>query len=909
MKKAPLLLLLLLLFAALALLLSLWWWQRGDELTPLPAEQVSAPPAAAQVPVSPSVSPVSAATNLPERTVAADAAAAGGELAAADGRWFDVLVVEGASLQPLAGAEVWVVDEVVRARYRTLPPDEYRLLSREPDALPERFGRTARSDANGRLRLFAHRGGVLLHGRHGGRYGRLRISGAAEPPADGHRLVLLADETLRVLVRDAAGQPAVGVPVDLRRRLADGSERDEVIGNERDTDQNGLVAFPHLQLVRRGQDDWHPPESVAAFVVLVSIHGLPPVRAELDAAAPLPSEPVELQLPPCGALSVRLVLAGKPLPGVDRIALHAGPEGDSNASNQAWNQPVDAEGWAHFPFVPVQPTLFVRGRGDLMLRMPDLPVPGPGAPGVAVKHELELGNHAIVLRGRVLDPEGRPSDAGLSLSFDIGGRSGTGPLSLDAEGRFLHVLRLRPKEIPGAGESIQLAKFELSGEVDGARVQAKAEPRELRLGVHDLGDLRLQGEPIVCAGQLLGYLPPPQGRTRLVVEFAHAAADGVRWQPDHSCRGQVATDGKFVVNGKPKQDRMRLLVVSEHLQPVAPVEFQLGQRGIVIPVAVGATWELECLLPNGGSLDDLQLMLRGGPADAIVFAPPADGMPFAKIPDPRRARLQRRNDETVRAIWAGLPPGSYTLCVELPGHGEPLHQRPGIVLPVPVDLQQESLDLREWMRWVQVELQRVDGEPLPRQQWGIFPQPQPLGADVMWGGTAHAALRSQLLLGRSVRELLVTGDDFVPQRVAVDGDAVVAVMRPWPKLELALVPGTEVPAGMQVVAKLAPANAVPPGARGRLGPAVRPLEQVLLPKVRDDLFVDGRAAPPIGDGAHLLTTSLQLGTLSLPLTRSTPSEVVAGGLVVVTLDAAEVAAVAQRLRSASGDTPAAVQPK
>jgi hypothetical protein len=35
-----------------------------------------------------------------------------------------------------------------------------------------------------------------------------------------------------------------------------------------------------------------------------------------------------------------------------------------------------------------------------------------------------------------------------------------------------------------------------------------------------------------------------------------------------------------------------LLVVSEHLQPVAPVEFQLGQRGIAIPVAVGATSDL-----------------------------------------------------------------------------------------------------------------------------------------------------------------------------------------------------------------------------------------------------------------------------------------------------------------------------
>jgi hypothetical protein len=908
MKKASL----LLLFAVLALLLSLWWWQRGDELTPVPAEQESAPPAVANGPATPSVAPASDAANLAERTAAADASAASSELAADEGRFYDVLVVDEVSQQPIAGADVWGVDDAVRNRYGTLPLQEYRALQREPDVLAERFGRTARSDANGRLRMFASRKGVSLHGRHGGRYGRLRILGAAEPPADGHRLVLVADETLRVIVRDAAGQPAVDVPVDLRRRLADGSEQDEVVGNNRDTDRNGLVAFSHVQLVRRGEDGWHGKEAVAAFVVMVSIHGLPPVRAVLEAGAPLPSEPVELQLPPCGALSVRLVLAGKPLPGVDRMALHAGPDEDSDASNQSWEQPVDAEGWAHFPFVPVQPTLFVRGRGDVMHLLPDLSVPGPGAPGVAVRHEVELGQQAIVLRGRVLDPEGRPFDVrnhGLSLSFDIGVRSGMGSFPLDAEGRFLHVLRPHPRGSAGAPEDVQLEKFELKGEVDGQPLQGKVEPRKLQLGVNDLGDIRLHGDPIVCAGRLVGYAPPPQGRVGLVVEFARATADGVRWQPEHSCRGRVADDGTFVVNGKPKRDRLRLLVVSAHLQPVVPVEFQPGQRGIAIPVAVGATWALEGSLPKGGDLDDLALMLRNGPADATVHAPPDDGMPFASIPDPRRARLERRNDETVRATWAGLPPGTYTLSVELPGHGAPLHQRPGIVLPMPADAQQPALDLREWMRWVQVELRHADGAPLPRQQWGIFPQPQAMTGDAIWGGTGQFTARGQQLVGRSVRELLVTGQGFVPQRVAVEGDAVVALMRPWPKLELALAPGTEVPEGMQLAASLAPATAVPPEARCRYGGSSGRLERRLLPEVRDDRFVDGRTALPIGDGMHRLTLFLRLGNVGFPLARATPGEVVAGGLVVVTLDADDVRTAAERLRTMVGGEAPAGQPK
>ncbi len=302
-------------------------------------------------------------------------------------------------------------------------------------------------------------------------------------------------------------------------------------------------------------------------------------------------------------------------------------------------------------------------------------------------------------------------------------------------------------------------------------------------------------------------------------------------------------------------------------------------------------------------------MLRNGPADATVHAPPDDGMPFARIPDPRRARLERRNDETVRATWAGLPPGTYTLSVELPGHGAPLHQRPGIVLPMPAGAQQPALDLREWMRWVQVELRHADGAPLPRQHWGIFPQPQAMTGDAVWGGAGQFTARGQQLVGRSVRELLVSGDGFVPQRVAVEGDAVVALLRPWPKLELALAPGTEVPEGMQVMASLAPATAVHPEARCRYGGSSGRLESRLLPKVRDDRFVDGRTALPIGDGLHRLTLFLRLGNVGCPLARAVPGEVVAGGLVVVTLDADDVRTAAERLRNMVGGQAPAGQPK
>lgn len=902
MKKASL----LLLFAALALL-SLWWWQRGDELTPVPAEQPSASPAVTNVPAAPAVAPASDAANSPGRT-AADASAASSEVAAADGRFYDVLVVDGASQQPIAGAEVWVVDEAVRARYRTLPADEYRALSREPDALAERFGRTARSDANGRLRLFASKKGVSLHGRHGGRYGRLGIVATREDPPDGHRLVLVADETLRVLVRDAEGRPAVDVPVDLRRRLADGSERDVVRGDERDTDASGLVAFPHVQRVRHGDDPGYEQEPAAALVVAVAIHGLPPVRAVLDASVPAPAEPVVLQLPACGALSVRFVIRGQSLPGVESVRMHAGPDGVLEAMNQAWTQAVDTDGWAHFPFVPVQPQLFVHAAAEW--RLPDFAVAGPGAPGVVARHEIELADRAIVLRGRVLGADDRPlARVVAQLHYGLTTAAGSGPLRLDDEGRFLCVFAASR---PGDAEppaSLELNKFSLQLEVEGTQSRVKAEPRAVQIGINELGDLRVEAEPIACSGRLVGATLAAPVRVLLRVEVGRNTASGVQWQPDSACRGRVAADGTFVVNGTPKGDRLRLLVRNAQWLPVAPVEFLLGQRDLTITVADGETLAIECMLPTGDELGDLSLMLRGGPADATV---PAEALsPTSRRLDPRLAKLERRSEETVRATWAGLQPGTYTLCVELPGHGAPLHERPGVVLPPPDGAQQAPLDLREWLRWVRLDARRGDSSPLTDQKWLLFPQPQPLAADSVWGGMVAFGNRDQVLLGRGVSELLVVGEGFAPQRVAVTGDTVTVVVRPWSSLELALAPGTELPAGTKVQVMLASPIGVPRNVRFQAGGSAGNLDRRLQPDDRQlqAAVVDGRATLPIGDGPHRLTTSLQLGNFSLPLTRTTPSEVVAGGLVVVTLDAAEVAAVAERLRSVVGAEPPASEPK
>ena len=209
-----------------------------------------------------------------------------------------------------------------------------------------------------------------------------------------------------------------------------------------------------------------------------------------------------------------------------------------------------------------------------------------------------------------------------------------------------------------------------------------------------------------------------------------------------------------------------------------------------------------------------------------------------------------RGDEQVRAEWSALAAGTYTLRVALPGHPAPLLELPGIVVPMPAagDARLQPLDLRLAMRWLQVDVRVAGvGTPAPAH-WLLFPQPQPVGADVVWGGSVVFGNRGQMLLGPAVRELLVVGEGFVPQRVAVAGDAVSVEMQPWAELELVLAPGTELPAGLRVCVALRTPFAELDDQSFRASQSGGGLRRRLQPEITAADFVDGRARLPIGDG-------------------------------------------------------------
>ncbi|MFO1030098.1 MAG: hypothetical protein U1F60_03375 [Planctomycetota bacterium] len=898
-----------LLFVALALiaLLGLWWSTRAVE----PGHPPSNPPTTGigepEVLESAATSSALGATEDAGRRSALEPALAGAALRdrelGADGQWYEVLVVDGATQQAVADATTWCVDDVVRARLRSLPAAEQSALASVSDGLAMRYGRVARSDAQGRVRLFASRTGFELHGSHGGRYGVLRaLSREASAPQRGHRLVLLADETLRVRVLDAEGRPGAGVPLEIQARHADGVEVQLARTQRFATDAEGLGVFAHLQELRRSDPKAKAGEPAVALIVRVAIGGLGAEPAQVDATAPMPEEPLILRLPPCGAMTVRFLFEGEPLPGVEQISLRTEPAPAGRTGFQ-WLRPTDAEGAAHFPFVPVQHEMVVGttelGRGI------EHAVVGPQTVGESVRREIDLAEVAVAVRGRVLAVDGTTlANAMLRLEFDLWSSSGTSsgsrPLETDARGNF-RVLWGAPglsSQTAQARAERVLRSFELAYEDPSAGLsKVRIEQRVLQLGTNDLGDVRLAVASVVCRGRLVGFDGTPDG-LQVAVECATGSDESPRWRGSVKCHGTVAADGSFVVAGSVAEGRLRLRVHGASWMSPPPVPFELGQTDLEVRVERGVAATIECLLPLDCSRESLSLVLRDGPADAayrdLEELPARFGFPVGNG-DRRFAVLESLDEATWRAAWRAIEPGRYRLCVEVRGHARPVLEVADVVLPLPAggDVRLAPLDLRAVLHQVVLSIHAAE-PPTERSRWEVFPLPQQ--ANERWRGASLVGSGGPMLLGTAVREVLVTAPGHVPQRVAVGGDAVAVTMSRWPLLEVLLAPGTTVPEGLRVGARVRALAQSDPKARFRTNSSEGRLAELLAPVPKVVAFEDGRALVPIGDGPHQLDVVLLDKVRDAAMAHQGPLQVAAGAPVTVSLDDTEVRRAVATLR-------------
>ena len=265
------------------------------------------------------------------------------------------------------------------------------------------------------------------------------------------------------------------------------------------SDEQGLAIIRHFQLHRQNKADWWPAQHVDRFeaVLLAPLHE---VVASAFAGRPAPSEAITLRMPPTGSVALRavdlegrdfahpfaarLVAEGSKTPGWARVTLRRGKDDELLV----------------FPFVGVGMRLIAECRlddDDFSWKSPSFA--GPSEAGQRVERKLVIAPGAGMLRGRMLDAEGKAL-AQTRLTFLINARSGRlegEDIVCDDEGRFHLPYHVRDRHE---------APFRLEIRQRGVRPTlglSRQLPRIIPGRITDLGDLRIDAFARIAFGKVL----------------------------------------------------------------------------------------------------------------------------------------------------------------------------------------------------------------------------------------------------------------------------------------------------------------------------------------------------------------------------------------------------------------------
>lgn len=751
-----------------------------------------------------------------------------------DAHWIEVLVVEKATGEPVPGATVRWYDATVSAAVDADPGllgREDLGVRRDTELFASRFGWQTTSDGQGVARVHQTEH-TKATARHGELFGRVELGSRLVPPRDGFRIEIEPDAALPVQVLTAAGSPAVGVPVAIAWK-ADGRAGEnllfwDALASTRSPD--GIAMLPHVQTWRdqlpaRGEVDLRARTYVPGFED-------PGVPFDLDE---LPDEPLVLTLPPCGTVLVKAELPRRD----DAVEIRDFSLTERRPTNNrvrratARCQP-GPDGWARFEHVPVGRTFIARARanGGWLTEQ----FAGPAADGAEVRVTLSPTEETILLTGRVLDA-GRVAVAETPVRLRVRGDvSFDATLTTTAEGRFLAIL--------GTGRKKNEAKeISVACEREGHRpMVARAAPRQLRPGTEDLGDLLLELDSLVVAGECTADGEPCRLPAYSQVERLHEPEGGrSRWRRVDTLQSYTSDDGTFEFYGSPPAGRLRLRVNTSVHVGVEPIEFTRGQR------------DLEVALQRGAEVSATFLMPRARWQEPIARLSCDDRV--------RGSRVVHRSDERQQVRWTSLEPGNHTLTVHLRGVDSPIFRLEDVAVPLPAggDPRLVDIDLRDAVQIQTIRLFDENGEPLARSRGGIFPGGQDPAGDLE--GIFFYGSEGRVLLPAGPMTVLVGILDYRPVELRCTGSPIDVRLEPWPKVTLLFPDLPELPEDCRLQAALRPVEASSRVWRARW--QTGKVSDIYGPPVERRTVTGGRVELPVGDDAFAVEVSVRNGRRSV----------------------------------------------
>ncbi len=534
-----------------------------------------------------------------------------------------------------------------------------------------------------------------------------------EPAPDATDTSMSSRRFAIVRVVDGEGRPAPHAP--LRVRCDAGAER---AGNSmlQSTGDDGVYAFPEVTFAQTfGAIETGSAGPEASFTFELEIPAQDRGRKSVPWSL-LFEDPIEIVLPPLGALDVVLTRNGRPFEKPANVKLTVAY--DSNPGALGFGiEPLRAQtenGIARFDYVALGARYWPVADCDGGSFTTRLAVEGPTAAGERITTTLEIEALPYVTF-RLLDPQGAPV-ASRSLTLLKMERNPTGPsfaladnVTSDSTGRC-EMRWVEP--FPAGGHRTLVVDVEATPDDPPAAARVEID-HAFEPGRNDLGDLRLVARPLLVGGAVVDPLGNPVAGARVEATPEEDAAastagqlGGIRWR---SGSDTVDTDafGKFAIHADDPASRCTVVAHASGFGESESLRVASGRNDVVLKLRRGARLVASVILP-----DDLA---AGDVTASLVPSDSADARELANVRFGNHPRFPRATcDANGELVFADLAPGAYDFALDVGPLAPALRvTRLAVVEGETLrDPRLQGIDLRPRLKALEIEVVDPAGQPI-----------------------------------------------------------------------------------------------------------------------------------------------------------------------------------------------------
>jgi RNA polymerase sigma factor (sigma-70 family) len=540
---------------------------------------------------------------------------------------------------------------------------------------------------------------------HGGEWGSTVLMPELVDSQKPLVIELQTDRSLDVLVVDAAGEPAGGVPVTFGPVYGPGLSA----MRRQSTGADGRTLFRHVQATFTLQ----AVQAQLGVGLNVPLRGLVQHVFTRDT---WPEAVVRLQIPAVGGVEVRMVDEAGQLwrpPATSHLFFAVSVleiDGDRIEKPRAVRLRLGADGTLRI--YPVGLGLTIRvSLPRSAFASGSLDFAGPKAPDERMHIELPV-RVAPVLTGRLMSRDLAPvRDTKLWTTFFHRDGRVRKTVVTDGDGRFTIPVPGDKSEKGDEGDKgdksdkkIELLLVDASGDRGpGASDQVTVDMTRMtvRKGINEIGDLTLRAQPIALSGKVVdaGQEPVAGARVRVV-----RRERGYEWGIDQ-LYAKTGPDGTFEIRGGAFDHGLFAQVSAQGYVDQDAVSFSFGERDRVFVVRQGASIVARLLLDDWVNQRSLLVTTREFSKQMTR------GCSLAVVSRDGQLRLQN------------LSPGRVSIRIEAAGDATPLVDLAEILVKSGETKTLADIDLRGRVRRIRLHVVDEKGAPLPRVFGLVDPDP------------------------------------------------------------------------------------------------------------------------------------------------------------------------------------------